>query len=327
MVDISIIVPAYNVEKYLEKCLDSLVNQTKKEIEIIIVNDGSSDSTGDIIQKYSELYPEKIVPINQENAGQSVARNNAIKLSKGRYIAFVDSDDHIKENMFEILFNKACEGDYDVVACNVDCIYPQKTVPIQSGVSIESDEITDEQSKELLLNMYAVLWNKIYKRELFENGELLLEPGIWFEDVLFCCKLVPNIKSIAFVEDRLYNYIQRENSVTYTYSEKLLDIHKVVNKILEYYKEKGLYEKYLPELEYIYVRYMLATYIKRLAKSRDRKKFSSGVSFARETVKNTFPDYKNNIYLNNGSKKGLYLKHFNSFLANLIYIIEKNRMN
>lgn len=325
MKDISIIIPAYNAELYLVKCLNSLVKQTKKEIEVIIVDDGSQDRTEEIARKYEKKYPDIIKVISQENQGQSVARNNGIAMATGKYIAFVDCDDYVDEKMFEILYNKAIENDYDVVASNVNCVYPQKNIIIDSGVKINSTSLTKEDKNDLLLNMYTVVWNKIYKRELFDNKELLFEPGIWFEDVLFLYKMIPFLNSIAYVEDSLYQYIQRENSLTYTYSDKLLDINKMLEKLLIFYNEKNL-EEYNAEIEYIYARYMFATFIKRLAKSKDKKKFEEGIEFAKKNVNEKFPNYKNNIYLKKGGKS-LYIKHFNKLFAKMIYILEKNKMN
>ena len=171
MKDISIIVPVYNAEKYLVKCLDSLVNQTKKNIEIILVNDGSKDKSIDILNEYKEKYPDMITIISQENQGQSAARNSGIENATGKYIAFVDSDDYVSKNMFEKLYEKAIEKDYDIVASNVNCVYPDKNLEIHSGVDFESTEMTKEEKSKLLLNMYTVVWNKIYKREIFENKE------------------------------------------------------------------------------------------------------------------------------------------------------------
>ncbi len=327
MPEISIIVPAYNMSEYIEKCLDSLLNQTKKEIEIIAVDDGSTDNTLSILNEYQQKFPDIVKVISQENGGLSAARNTGIEAATSKYIAFVDSDDYVDCNMFEAMYNKATEKNYDVVACDVSCIYPDRVTVVDSGISFESESVTPDQSRELFLNMYVVVCNKLYKKELFDQTGIRFEKGIWFEDVLFSHKMFPHIKSIATVKQGYYQYLQRENSITYTYSDKLTDINKVMNKILDYYIENGFFEQYRNELEFMYTRYMLATYIKRLAKTKDKKKFNIGVSFALKAVKSAFPNYKNNIYLNNGSKKGIYLKYFNRYIANLIYLIEKNRMN
>lgn len=327
MVDISVIVPVYNVEKYINNCLNSLINQTKKEIEIIAVNDGSTDNSLNILEEYSKKYPDLIKVISQENQGLSVARNTGIKNSAGKYIAFVDSDDEIELDLLEKLWEKVVEYPYDVVTCNVKCIYPNKSTDILSGLDFCAENLSKSQKNKLLLNMYVVACNKIYKRELFNDTNLLFEPNIWFEDVLFFHKLIPNLKSIAFVNYSGYKYYQRENSITYTYSDKLFDINLVMEKILLYYKSNNIFAEYKDELEYMYVRYLFATYIKRLAKTKNREKFKDGIKLAIKKVKDNFPDYKKNKYLNNKNVKNLYLKYFNKIFADIIYILEKNKMN
>ncbi len=327
MTDISVIVPAYNAEKYIEKCLDSILNQTKKEFEIIVVNDGSKDNTLDILNEYKNSYPHIIRVIDQENQGLSVTRNNAIKEAQGDYLVFIDSDDYIKSDMLEKLFDKAVSGGYDIVASDVDCVYPDKTVLIESGVKENIKELSLEDKKKLFFGVYPVVVNKIYKRELFQNEDLFFEPGIWFEDVLFFHKLIPNIKSIGFVKESFYQYIQNPGSITYTYSDKLKDICFVMDKIVNYYKKEGIFEDYKQELEYMYVRYMFATYIKRLSKAKDKVKFNEGVKFVMSEVNEKFPLYKNNCYLNSKGLKNAYLRYFCPLIANAIYHIEKNRMN
>lgn len=327
MVDISVIVPVYNAEKYLEACLDSLINQTKKEIEIIAINDGSKDNSLQILKEYELKYPKLIRVLSQENQGLSVTRNNGIKASKGKYVFFVDSDDAVKSDILEKLWNKVKEYEYDLIAYDVELIYPDKTVVVKSGISEDKKELTKEDKNRLFQDMYCVAWNKLYKKELFSDENMLFTPKIWFEDVLVLHKLIPNLKSIAHVDFAGYEYYQRENSITYTYSEKLIDIHFVMESILKYYKDANFYDEYKEELEYMYVRYMYATYIKRLSKSKDKKRFNEGVKFVISEVNKNFPDYKKNKYLNSSGFKGLYLKSFNKILANMIYYLEKNKMN
>ncbi len=325
MIDISVIVPAYNAQDYIRTCLDSILCQSKKEFEIIVVNDGSRDATLEILRDYEKNYPQVVRVFSQENQGLSVTRNNAIRQAKGKYLLFVDSDDSIKEDMLKTLYEKAVEGDYSVVASDVDCVYPDHTTLISSGVEVESTHLSVEEKKSILLNTYVVVWNKLYKRELFEQ-DAAFEPGIWFEDVLFFHKLIPRLESIAYVKESFYQYVQNPNSITYTYSDKLKDVAVVMDKIVEYYKEKGWFEEYRDELEYAYARYMIATFLKRLAKSKDKKRYREGVSFAMEKLRGAFPDYKKNKYLKKGLK-GRYLKHFNGVLARLVFVLEKNKMN
>ena len=327
MPKISVIVPAYNIELYIGKCIDSLINQTLEDIEIIIVNDGSTDRTEDVIKKKIEKYKNKNIKLfTKENGGQSDARNFGISKATGEYIAFVDGDDYIEPDMFFELYKKTEEYSYDMVTCDVNCRYPNKDVEIKSGVFSDKKSMSDEDKKELILFAYAVVWNKIYKKELFTKDKLFMK-GVWYEDVLFLYKLFPYINSVGVVNKKLYNYIQRPNSVTYTYSDKLYDINKILKELNLFYENKNIKSDYEDVLEYVYVRYMLATFIKRLAKCKDKSKFNAGVQFAIDDVKKMYPNYKKNRFMKANVGKNIYLKNFNKFLANIIYIIEKNKMN
>lgn len=327
MIDISVIVPAYNVEKYISSCLDSLLNQTKKEIEIIAIDDGSTDNTLNILNEYKRNNPNKIHVISQNNQGLSITRNNGIKLSTGKYISFVDGDDEIDTNLFKNLWDKLEEFPYDVVAFNVEIIYPNKKIIVNPGITSDIKDFNLDSKKKFLTDMYCMACNKIYKRDLFKDDNLLFTPNTWFEDVLLMHKLIPNLTSLGYLNFPGYKYYQRENSITYTYSDKLKDINFVLEKILEYYKKNDLYSIYKSELEYIYVRYMFATYIKRLAKTKNKQKFNNGIIYSLDCVNKTFPNYKENIYINKSGFKNLYLKNFNKFLAKIIYYLEKNKMN
>ena len=327
MPKISVIVPAYNAEKYIEKCLDSVLAQTFEDYEIVIVNDGSKDGTLDVLNRYKSEYPERITVISQENSGPGTTRNNAIKAATGDYLIFLDSDDYIKPDMLAILYDKAQSGGFDVVASNVDAIYPDKTICISSGVNGDFKTLTLRDKQNLFLKFYPIACNKIYKREIFQNEDLLFEARIWFEDVLFCHKLLPNINSIGVINESFYYYNQNAGSITYTYSDKLYDINLVMEKTLEYYKKEGIFEDFKDELEYMYVRYMFATFVKRLSKAKDIKIFKKGLAFAFKEVKRNFPNFRKNKYLTSTGAKGLYLKFFNPLLAYLMYFIEKNRMN
>lgn len=310
MPKISVIVPAYNIELYIGKCIDSLVAQTLRNIEIIIINDGSTDKTEQIIKEKIEQYKdERIILYTKENGGQSDARNFGISKANGEYIAFIDGDDYIESDMLLKMYEKTKEYPYDIVTCDVNCKYPDKNVEIKSGVLSDIKKMTIENKKDVILSSYAVVWNKIYKKELITKDKLFMK-GVWYEDVLFLYKLFPYINSIGVVNEKLYNYIQRENSVTYTYNEKLYDIIKVLKELCTYYKERELEHDYNDILEYVYVRYSFATFVKRLAKCRDKNKFNSGVEFVIRDVKQTYPNYKKNKFIKRNCRKELLFKKF-----------------
>ena len=209
---VSIIVPVYNVEIYLRKCLDSLVNQTLEDIEIIVVNDGTKDNSQSIIDEYAAKHPDKIKAYIKENGGLSDARNFGIKRATGDYIGFVDSDDYVETTMFEKLYNKAISNNLDIVMCGVKLVYEDTNVPDREiNMSVLQDITSKEDLKSSATYIYPVVWNKLVKRDLIINEENFIEfkKGIWFEDVHWYLRLLPYLSNMGIVNEPLYNYLQR----------------------------------------------------------------------------------------------------------------------
>lgn len=319
MKKISVIVPVYNREKLITRCLDSLINQTFQNLEIIVVNDGSTDNTGIIVTQYQEKYPEKIKVIHSKNGGVSSARNIGIEAATGFYIAFLDSDDYVNPKMYEKLYLKMISDDYDMVACNTVAIYPGYEKVIDSAIQ------DNQSNKKLMIDAYLVLWNKLYRSELIKP--LRFKENVWYEDVLFLYQLYPMVKKCGRIDDACIYYIQNENSITYTYNEKLYQLVENMDDIILYYKKNNEFQKYKQELEYSYVRYLYGTFIKRLAKSKDVKKYNDGVKYCISKVNKQFPNYRKNQYLNQKNAKAFYLKHFNFWVSKIVFWREKNRMN
>lgn len=317
---VSVIVPVYNVELYLEKCLDSLVNQTIDNIEIIVVNDGSTDNSQNIINEYSEKYPQKIRGYIKKNGGLSDARNFGINKATGQYIGFVDSDDYVEKDMFEKMYNKAITKNFDVVVCDVNC----KTDSDEQHISslVEKDLTDSADIKKQMINIYPVAWNKIYKKNLFNNG-VKFKTKIWYEDVDFLYKLFPYITSIGVVKEPLINYIQRTGTISKTFDKRLYNYIDNWNGIIEFYKSNKFYDKYFEELEYCYVRYLFATFIKGVVHF-SKKEYNLAVKTAQKNVREHFPNYKHNKYFDK-SFKNIYLKHFNVLIANIIFILYRRR--
>ena len=321
MKKVSVIVPVYNVEAYLDRCLDSLVNQTLKDIEIIVVNDGSPDNSQDIIDKYVKKY-ENVFGYKKKNGGLSDARNYGLNKASGDYIAFVDSDDYVESTMFSKLYNKACEGNFDVVVSNFDYVDDLGNLLGVGSSNIDKDLYGDEIKKSML-NIYPTAWNKLYKRELFSNN-IEFKKGVWFEDVEFMYRLFPYIKSIGVVFDNLYHYVQREGAITKTFDERLYHYIDNWNGIIDFYKDRGLYDDYKMELEFCYVRYLYANFVKQATNYRDKDKYREAVNEVIKNVKDKFPCYRKNKYFYK-SFKGLYLVMFNKFIANIYYNIANKR--
>ena len=316
---VSVIVPVYNVESYLDKCLTSLVKQTLQEIEIIIVNDGSKDNSEKIIKKYLKKYPEKIKYIKKANGGLSSARNEGLKYASGEYIGFVDSDDYVSLNTFNLMYKKAKEKNFDLVVCNLNYVYETKTKMVSAG--LDKDLENEDEVKKNIVFLYPAVWNKLYKKEILDS--LKFKEGIWYEDVEFNFRVYPRVKSIGYVDKPLIQYVQRESSISKTIDKRLFNYIDNFNGLIRYYQDNNLYNKYYFELEYSYVRYLYATFIKQLSYTNDKELFKEGVKEAIKNVQEHFPNYKKNIYLKKFGLKNIYLKTFNKKTASLLNF--KNR--
>lgn len=238
MVKVSIIVPVYNVDKYLEKCLDSLINQTLKDIEIICVNDGSTDTSQKILEKYSKK-DNRITIINQDNAGLSVARNSGIDIAKGEYIGFVDSDDWIDSDFYEKLYNSAKNNDADIVVAS---IIRYRKCAQKYRVKYTNEKVyTDLQDKISACSIPKIcyVWNKLYKNEIIKDK--LFTPNVYFEDVIWLPKVIKCANKIVTVADTNYYYRVNNNSIVKkTSKKKQQDNYNAKKEMLEFFNENNL---------------------------------------------------------------------------------------
>ena len=317
MLKVSIIVPVYNVEKYLDNCLSSLVNQTLDDIEIIVINDGPTDRSSKIIEKYAKK-SDKIKVYNKKNGGVSDARNYGLKKASGEYIGFVDSDDYVSKDMYEKMYCKAKESDFDVVVCDLNYVFEDGSIKrVSSHINKDTTNI-----KKTLINMYPCVWNKIYKLSLLKN-KLEFQKGVWFEDVDFLYKLFPYVKTIGVIKEPFNQYVQRSGSITKTFDHRLYDYVKNFNNLIVFYQERDFYKKYFKELEYCYVRYLYASFIKQ-ACHFSKKDYYEAVDTVIKNVNINFPKYRHNKYFYK-SLKGLYLIAFNKTLAKIVYMIKRTK--
>lgn len=231
---ISIIVPVYNVEKYLERCVQSILNQTYKDYEILLIDDGSTDSSGDICDHLAAEY-EKIRVIHQINQGLSGARNTGIEESKGRYIAFIDSDDFIDKRYLEILFSNLIKYNADVSCCGhyrTEDIVPKQENPVGKEYTFENDEC----AVFYLEKEIPSAWAKLYKRELFSM--LRFPVGRIYEDVAINFKIMMQVDKIVYTDKKLYYYYKNWSSITkQKFTSKTLDLMKAWEEVDEYAKD------------------------------------------------------------------------------------------
>ena len=313
MPKVSIVVPVYNVEEYIEKCILSLVNQTLKDIEIIFVNDGTKDNSEDIILRYQKEYPQIIKYLKKENGGLSSARNFGIPHSTGEYICFLDSDDYVETNMYETMYNEAVKGNFDMVECNFIWEYPNKT-RIDIGQKYSS-------IKEALEKARVVAWNKLYKREIILNSKVRFPEGLRYEDVEFFYEILPELGSIGYVDNPFIHYVQRGNSIINTQNERTKEIFTVLDHVIEYYKENNLWEEYKDELEYIYTRFLLCSSLKRVAKIGDKEVRNRLLLETWTRLNTVFPSWKKNKHLKEKGYKNIYMKSVNGFTYKIYYTI------
>ena len=227
---VSVIVPIYNVEKYLERCIKSIINQTYQNIEILLVNDGSPDNSKAIMEKYAKK-DKRIVCCYKENGGLSDARNYGIKKSKGKYVCFIDSDDYIEKNYVEKLYNCMIENKAEITWCDI------KQVNDEGKVGSMNQSPDDVWSFEM-----ASACNRLFLKSLFIKNDIWFPVGIWYEDLATTPRLFLSAKKTAYVNEELYNYYVTPGSITRTYDKRVLDAKKVLQINLEYCKEKHLLE-------------------------------------------------------------------------------------
>ena len=317
---LSIIVPVYGVEKYIDKCLDSLVKQSLKEIEIIVVNDGTKDNSQKIIDKYVKKYPDKIKSYIKENGGQGSARNYGLEKANGEYIGYVDSDDFVEKDMYKKLYNKAKENNYDIVVCgnyNVSEDYQNKNID-----AFINNYNTDLEN--IFFGKMAV-WNKIYKRDILIKNKLEFKEKVWYEDLAFTLKAIMNSNTFAFIDEPLYDYLIREGSTMNNSNvQRNLEILDAFNDILSYIQHNKK-EEYFSKIEFLAIDHIYISAIVRVLKAEaDDKVKRETINKLIDYMNKKFPNYKNNKYINTLSKnRKIIYKLINIKMYGLINLIFK----
>jgi len=297
MKKVSVIVPVYNVEKYIDKCLNSLVNQSLKDIEIIVVNDGTKDNSQKIIDQYSEQYPKLIKSIIKENGGQGSARNLGLSVATGEYIAYVDGDDYIELDMLSKMYIKAKECDSDIVVCGNHLVDEEYNLINDEIYSCEFNSFNVDTNPNILFDKTAV-WNKIYKTSFLKKINIEFRSKKWYEDFDFSIIVLLNAKKISVVEDPLYYYVQRKGSTMNNSNiHRNLEIIDAFDNILNYTKGK-IYKKYKDEIEYlailhIYI-YTIVRIIRCEANNKEKKKIIKEI---KKYINDNFTNFKKNKYI------------------------------
>lgn len=296
---VSIVVPIYNVEQYLEKCVESICRQTYENLEIILVNDGSPDQCGQMCEEYAKK-DNRIKVIHKKNGGLSDARNSGVKLATGKYLLFVDSDDYIAKDLVEKTVTVAEKNNCDMVLYDYYYVEPDN-VEIRSTIVPANKVISLEQEHTLLLAATSAC-AKLFNREFYVKANCPFPQGIYFEDLATTSIFFMRAKRVFYLKEPLYYYINRENSIMTgkNFEKSSHDKLVALEHILSAYKKEGKYEEYHQELEYLVFANEYFEPSKVLALAGEDGEY---LEKYRKYMYETFPDIHNNKYVKNMGKK------------------------
>ncbi|MBQ9245016.1 glycosyltransferase [bacterium] len=284
MPTISVIVPVYNVEKYLSKCLNSIIAQTFSDIEIICVNDGSTDNSRKILEQYKNR-DSRIKIVDKKNGGLSSARNAGMAIATGEFYSFIDSDDWVEPTMLEKLYKNITALNTDISICGVNLVYETKDKQIDDekyfnleyfDKSFDGKVFSYKDVKPFLMNVGVMAWNKLYRRKLIDECNARFPEGLIFEDGPFFFSIFFKTKRVSLVRELLYFYrINRPSSILQKCGEQFENIIDVVNLMFNSLKESDIFDEvkydfFFHKAEDIIYRYSL---IPKKFKNRYRQKF------------------------------------------------------
>lgn len=288
----SLIVPVYNVERYLEKCLFSLVNQTLKDIEIILVNDGSTDSSLLIAQSFSNKY-KNIKIITQENGGLSSARNTGIKNANSEFLAFVDSDDYIDLTMIERMYNTAILQNADIVVCDMKYVFNDHE-SFSSGGTFTNFSANEEPE---LIGINNSACNKLFKSNLFDD--VSFPEGLWYEDLATIPILYIKANKVVKINEVFYYYLQREDSIAHTLNSKIFHVYDAI-KIIETYVNTHIFEnksKYIDVLHHMYMNHGLyLTTLRITSISKSKQEIIEYLKLNLQKIEQYYPEWSDSIF-------------------------------
>lgn len=311
---ISFIIPCYNVEAYLPKCIDSLMGQTLSDIEAIFINDGSPDNCLKILKDYRKKYEDKIVIIDKKNEGVWRGRKDGIKKAKGEFIGFVDSDDYVTPDFAEKLYNAAIKNRADIAVCGFDRIdLDTGKLYSREMCKPKHKNIIIDQNPGLLLELNGAPWNKIYKAELLKNMTELQHIPPVLDDMMFLQLIYINAHKITFIPNSLNRYMVRKDSIINTVEPKVIPETYAATKEIRDLYAKTNNQNYLDYIDANAFLHLGISLMYRLSTNKNAN-FNKLLKENTEFLNQNFPNWHHNQYLtlkyvkqNNGSNNKLYL--------------------
>lgn len=292
---VSIIIPVYNSEKFINKCVDSVLEQSFKDYEIILINDGSKDNSKEILNEYKEKYPEKITVIHQENMGVSKTRNNAIKMAKGKYIMFIDNDDFIDKDYIDVFVKEIEEQDYDVVLGG----YRR---PNEEGKIVKELKLPQEEWAKFMI---FAPWAKIYKKDYLIKNNIEFLPVNIGEDVYFNLQAMMISNKIKIIDYIGYNWYFNTGSVSNTTQKNIknLQVYELLNSCYDVLKKKNILKEHYEIIEMYFIRYIV-WFLLFSTKKVEYKTIKEEYNKIFKWLEERFPDYKKNKLLGITKPKG-----------------------
>lgn len=302
MPKVSVIVPVYNVEKYLARCVESIQAQTEKDIQIILVNDGSTDNSLEICKKYQAV-DGRIEVIDKPNEGVSSARNKGIEIARGEYIGFIDPDDWIEKDMYENMYNAAKSCNADVCMCDYVLEVNSEVTPVKLATNdrllnrdqilnflipnmIASKDLNSKGHEETIMGSVCRL---LIKKEIIDRYNLRFELGVPLaEDLIFCIELLINCDLVCYEENAYYHYILKSNTAVTSYRKDMYKLQERVQlKLEEILREAKLYEYYKQRLDVRYINYVVFNGISNETRPENKKDFREKIQFVKNICKNS----------------------------------------
>jgi len=317
---VSVIVPVYNVEAYLDKCLHSLAVQTLDDLQIIVVNDGTQDKSQSIIDDYVQAYPDRFTAYVKVNGGLADARNFGIERANGVFIGFIDSDDYVEPDMFERMYNAAIHEDADLVICDVLYEWPSTRTNLHvHGLKRVTHKSSNSESRKRAFLSPLFAWNKLYHHRFFTDLKLRYPVSLWYEDIPVSLPIFAHARKLAYINDAFVHYTQRSESIMSQINHKKSgDIFIILQLLIEYFKTHQLFDLYYSELEYVFIEQLMLYGSFRFLRADNKQLMYNAI----ELINELFPNWKRNRYIHELKfTYRLYLRFLNRVSMNLFRLL------
>lgn len=305
---ISIVVPVYNAEKYLRKCLESIFHQSYQNIEVICINDGSTDQSENILKEYENKYRNKMMVKTIPNGGQANARNVGIDLATGTFVCFVDSDDYLDEKMLEKLYGNINVNKSDLAICDMERIFEGKVTLLERFFKYDinlnfTGATTIDEHPEIICYLMNAPFAKLIRKEFLSKHHIKFVKGYIYEDLVFVHEILSSNPVISMVNEKLYKYIVRDNSTMTSKKSKVTDMFVSYKNVYDAYERKGIAVHFKQELDYLCIYHVMIGTSYRMWRSKQYGLLKA-IRICRENVAK-YQCGKRNEYI---KRKGLFSK-------------------